>query len=186
MSSITHIDLWSDTVPDARLKNLIDELDYVRTTLNEATCEEIVRRITEDGGYKAVEYNAGAPQSNPQRSTVRFGTEGAKGEIALEGPGAVYDEFGTGERGAADGHPLKGFYNLNPYNSGPFVSTHINKSGRHYWFAPRWSSDPYMFSNGYTEGIPSGKQMYNTLLYIRTIKDEIVADEINKAIQTLK
>ena len=186
MKSVTHFDVWTDTVPDFRIKDLIDTLEYTRYTLEEATCNEIVRRLTEDGGYKAVEYNAMAPQSNPERSTIRFGAEGPKGEIALEGPGAVYDEFGTGERGADDGHPLKGFYNLNPYNSGPFVSTHINKNGRHYWFAPNWSSDPYMFPNGYTEGIPAGKQMYNTLLYVRSIKGGIIADEVNKAIQTLK
>ena len=145
MRRITNINM--STLPLNRvefaIKDLIEYLQNTSTTLREATCDEIVRRITEDGGYKAVEYNAMSPQSNPQRSTIRFGSVGSKGEIALEGPGAVYDEFGTGEKGADDAHPLKGFYNLNPYNSGPFVSTHINSNGRHYWIAPNWSSDPY-------------------------------------------
>ena len=184
--SITKFDIWT-TAPGAPVNNLIKELQgYIVPTLEEETCGNIVKRITYESGYKAVEYNATAPQSNPQRSTINFGVNKNKGFIALEGPGAVYDEFGTGERGADDAHPLKGFYGLNPYNSGPIVSTHINRNGRHYWFAPNWSSDPYMYPNGYTEGIPSGKQMYKTLLYIRSIKDDIIKEEVNNAIRTLK
>ena len=184
--STVKFDLWN-TPPGVPVSNLINELNgYVIPTLVEETCPNIVKRLTHEGGYRAIEYNAMAPQSNPQRSTVEFGASDTKGSISLNGPGAVYDEFGTGERGADDGHPLKGYYGLNPYNSGPFVSTHINSQGRHYWFAPRWSSDPYIRENGYTEGIPSGKQMYKTLLYIRSIKDDIVKEEINNAIRTLK
>lgn len=177
------VDLWTD-----KLYKIKDMQEYLKSFKNdlEEQAVDIVREITYEGGYKAVEYNSMAPQSNPQRSTIRFGAKRLKGEIALEGPGAIYDEFGTGERGVDNPHPMKNdFSELNPYNSGPVVSTHINKNGRHYWFAPRWSSDPYMYSNGYTEGIPSGKQMYNTLKFIRDIKKDVTKAHINEAIKTV-
>ena len=184
--SITKFDLWTESEAAYRIADLINELDYVKSTLNEETPREIVRKIIELGGERAIEYNAISPQSNPERTTVALTINDYDGSIAIQGKGAVYDEFGTGEEGASDPHPMKEQFGLNPYNSGPYVSTHINKNGRHYWFAPRWSSDPWMYSNGYTEGVPSGKQMYKTLLYVRNIKDNIIKEEINKAIQTLK
>lgn len=95
--------------------------------------------------------------------------------IVAQGEELLYAEFGTGERGADNGHPLKGDFNLNPYNSGPVVSSHINKNGRHYWF----------YEGGYSEGNPSGKQMFNTAKYlkdnvIKKVMKEKVGEVISK------
>jgi len=95
--------------------------------------------------------------------------------IVAQGEDLLYAEFGTGERGADNGHPLKGDFDLNPYNSGPIVSTHINKNGRHYWF----------YEGEYSEGNPSGKQMFNTANYlkdnvIKKVMKEKVGEVISK------
>ena len=82
-------------------------------------------------------------------------------QIVASGEELLYAEFGTGEEGADDGHPWKYDFPLNPYNSGPYVSTHINKNGRHYW----------IYNGTYSEGNPSGKQMFNTSKYL---KDNVV------------
>ena len=190
MSSITHINM--STMPLDRvefaIKNLIEELKYTSATLQEATCENIVNNICSSGYEFANGINGSAPSSNLQKSYIDMKTSGNKGEISLNGEGAVYDEFGTGEEGLANPHPMKGdFPDLNPYNSGPFVSTHINPSnGRHYWIYPPMGGRPYFDAHGYTEGIPSGKQMYHTLNYIRQIKDNIIREEVQNALQTLK
>lgn len=172
---------------DADIDNLLKELEYVNDSI-EVASEDILKRLVYEGGAKAVELNSQAPQTGPEKSTVRLSVSKNKGEIALTGPNAVYDEFGTGELGADNGHPLKGNFGLNPYNSGPFVSTHINSNGRHYWFNPNmWSADAMYFKpNGYTEGTPAGMQMYRTTNYILDIKDNIINEELNKATKTLR
>ena len=79
--------------------------------------------------------------------------------IVASGEEILYAEFGTGEKGADDGHPLKGDFHLNPYNSGPTIKVNAN-TGRHYWWY-----------QGYSEGNPSGKQMFNTGKFL---KDNVV------------
>lgn len=178
------MDIGKDNI--ARISDIREYISTLGQDLKIAA-QEIVRQLCMDGGYKAVELNAKAPQSSSQKSTVVFGSRYYHGNISLVGTGAVYDEFGTGEKGQSNPHPTKGLYNLNPYNSGPFVSTHINEKGMHYWFAPTHSADQmYVKPSGYTEGVPSGKQMYNTLQYVREIKGKVIEEKINDVLRTYK
>ena len=189
MESKTRIDLSSLPLDRASfaIKNLIDELAYVKDTLNTSTCESIIEEIVARGYTYANNINATAPQSGLEKSWVDREVSTNYGEISLNGKNAVYDEFGTGEEGADDGHPLKGFYGLNPYNSGPVVSKLINPlTGRHFWIYEPMAGREYFGERGYTEGIPSGKQMYHTLNYIDSIKDEIIIEKINDTIRVLK
>lgn len=77
-------------------------------------------------------------------------------QIKASGKDVIYQEFGTGEHGKASPHPEKNKYPLNDYNSGEFVKNHINKYGRHYWYY-----------KGYSEGNPSGAEMYNTSRFLK-------------------
>lgn len=77
-------------------------------------------------------------------------------QIKASGKDVIYQEFGTGEYGKASPHPEKNKYPLNDYNSGEFVKKHINKYGRHYWYY-----------KGYSEGNPSGAEMYNTSRFLK-------------------
>ena len=93
--------------------------------------------------------------------------------IIAYGEELLYAEFGTGEEGADNPHPLKSNFNLNPYNSGPIVSTHINKNGRHYWF----------YQNEYSEGNPSGKQLFNTCNYLRkNVVKKVMKEKVGEVI----
>ena len=176
---------------EANIKSLIDDLEYLEDSLTFAS-QNIVKKLVNIGYDKANELNDMAPQSGTSKSIVNKNTgrmtrNGVVGSISLEGESAIYDEFGTGEEGAMDPHPIKSKFDLNPYNSGPFVSTHINsENGRHFWFYGPMAGQPYFESSGYTEGIPSGKQMYNTLKYIRGIKQDIINQELNNATRTLR
>lgn len=177
------------------IKNLQDELETLQDSLLQASYG-IVTKLVEVGYDKANELNSIAPQSSNKKSIVGSSKganetkNGYSGYVSLEGESAVYDEFGTGEYGQSMPHPLKGNFDLNPYNSGPFVSTHINKYGRHYWYIPKnkFTSgvNSYTRNTGYTEGIPSGKQMYNTAKYMKSVAPKIVQDEINGATATLR
>lgn len=98
-------------------------------------------------------------------------------KIVAEGKDVLYEEFGTGEVGKESDYDSveRVKYPLKDYNSGDFVKNHVNKAGRHYWF-----------HNGvYTEGIPAGKQFFDTRNYIITegIKkahDKLVGDILSK------
>ncbi len=183
MSSITKFDVWNE--PIYKINNLIEELRYAQATLDETTCENIIERLC-DSGYKyASVLNASAPSSGQEKSTVEVSIENNAGKIYLSGPNAVYDEFGTGEEGLHNPHPLHDEYGLNPYNSGPKIF-YNQFAARYQWFYPPMAGMPYFTPTGYTSGIPAGKQMYNTLNYLRGIKNDIVAEEINSALQTLK
>lgn len=179
------------SLSEANIKSLIDEVEYLEDSLTFAS-RKIVKQLVDSGYDKAYELNATAPRSGTSKSIVRKDTgkstrNGATGSISLEGESALYDEFGTGEEGLMDPHPLKSKFGLNPYNSGPFVSTHINhENGKHFWFYTPMAGQSYFESTGYTEGIPSGKQMYNTLQYIRSIKNDIINKELNSATKTLR
>lgn len=187
MRSPTTIDLGSVPLQraDFLVKDLMQELEYVRDSITETACENIVTKIVDTAGDYADMLNSVAPRSGTSGASIERVAINNVGEISLSGADAVYDEFGTGSEGARNPHPLKENFPLNPYNSGPhiFYNQFANK---YQWIYPPMAGRPYFTATGLTEGIPSGKQMYNTLQYIRRIKDEIVAEEINNALKTLK
>ena len=183
MASVNKFDVWNE--PIYKVQDLIEELRYVKATLEETTCENIVSRICEKGAKYASELNAQAPSSGLQKSVVMSTVGGTHGEIALTGPNSVYDEFGTGEEGLKSPHPMHDNFGLNPYNSGKYIF-YNQFAGRYQWYYAPMAGMPYFTPSGATSGIPSGKQMYHTLQYVRDIKNEIIVEEINEAIQTLK
>ena len=171
------------------IKDTIKRLEFLKDNINNAS-QDIVGDLVEVGETTANQINSMAIPSGTQKSIVigRVTENGTKGYVALTGPNAVYDEFGTGEEGLASPHPMKETTSrrLNPYNSGPYVSTHINPfTGKHYWIIPDTYFVPseYVENTGYTEGIPSGKQMYNTDNYIKFIKRNVIEQEFNKAVK---
>ena len=99
----------------------------------------------------------------------------------MSGENAIYDEFGTGEQGLDNPHPMKEQFSLNPYNSGPTIF-YNQFAGRHQWYYRPMAGKPYFTKSGATEGIPAGKQMYNTLQNLNKIKRNIAVNETNKVI----
>lgn len=162
------------------VSDLTRKLRQLESDLEDANIV-IVNKLVDDGKKIAENLNARAEKSGdkdndiiPVHSTVSENGK-AKGAIIMQGPNAVYDEFGTGERGADDGHPWKYMFSLNPYNSGPIVSKNINSKGRHYWFY-----------RGYTEGIPSGKQMYTTAQILQKEKHKVASQVLKPYLRRYK
>ena len=171
------------------ISSLIQKLDGFGEALSSVSYD-IVDELVDIGKQQAELFNNDAPKSGEQASTIDV--EKAKiiegkaiGSVYMQGDSAVYDEFGTGEEGLSDPHPIKGNFNLNPYNSGPTIQ--INpETGRHYWYYKPMEGRPYYNfptqPDGYTEGIPSGKQMYKTLQHLREVKKNVAIKNTNKAI----
>lgn len=191
MGIVNHIDLVEDPQANEKIKDLIKTLRYVSITLKEETCKEIVETLCSEGADMASNIAAYMPRSGLTESTVKQNDgeqtqSGFKGSFSLVGPEAIYEEFGTGEEGADNPHPMKNNFGLNAYNSGPFVSTHINPyNNRHYWFYKPMGGQPYFKDSGYTEGIPAGMPMYQGLTHIKNKKEEVIKEIVDKAIMPL-
>lgn len=159
------------------INNLITSLKTLSSDMKKLP-NEICQEVAELGKeYLDVEYSQANVDQTIDVSSISTSTRQTNNgyQIIASGKDVIYEEFGTGEKGNDQRHPEKSKYtSLKKYNSGPFVSTHINKYGRHYWFY-----------KGYSEGNPSGAEMYNTAEFLKTkgIKDVLekkVSDVLSK------
>lgn len=105
-------------------------------------------------------------------------------KLIAKGKDVIYEEFGTGDRGEDNPHPDKSKYNLNDYNSGITIrpvnllsqekrEEHNLSSGKYWTYKKGESSDVE-----YTQGVPSGKEMWNT-------RNEMIKNIIPKATKEL-
>lgn len=105
--------------------------------------------------------------------------------INATGKDVIYEEFGTGDIGESNPHPEKSEYPLNDYNSGRTIRDANEHSAKHgitsgkYW---TYKKDGTIY---YTQGIPAGKQFFNTRNYIqeegiKKAKDKLVGDMLSK------
>lgn len=149
--------------------------------------EKVVKDLLDAGADAAYRFNSIAPKSGVLDNGVstRIDGNGTAGTIMLYGPNVVYDEFGTGTQGENNPHPMKGNFNLNPYNSGPYIF-YNEFSGTYQWYYRAMAGKPYFSKYGATEGIPAGKMMYNTAKHLNEVKHDIIKTNFNDAIKKLK
>lgn len=177
------------------IDKVVNALEVLYQDLKQAQ-KDIPKEIAEKG-LKFLEKEYQHLYRDPNIDSISTRTEEtAEGyNIIASGSDVVYAEFGTGDKGASDPHPDKSKYSLNPYNSGAHIRDYdkyitvigndgtptINKkrvemlakkgitSGRF------WAYD----KNGekqWTQGVPAGKQMFNTFNYLKD-------DEVSKIIK---
>lgn len=171
------------------VNDMIERLNYLQDNI-EVACEDTVAEMVENGREIAIQYDSLTPKTGNDNYSFDSDSEGGKGYISMEGPDSVYVEFGTGDVGLSSPHPLHNSVSgINPYNSGPNIK--IDKNGNRYWFAPPTVMKFMSFASGYyknksyTNGIPAGCQMYNTLLDLKHIAPSITKKHLNQAIHRL-
>lgn len=180
------INIWDVSTSIERIDKTIENINNLRDEITDILPDDIVNAIVREGQIIANGYNRSAPKSGlVDNYTGKIQSKEGAGAIIMSGPNVIYDEFGTGEEGASQPHPLKNYYDLNPYNSGPFIF-YNELAGRYQWRYGPMAGKPYFTNTGLTSGIPAGKMMYNTANDIRKIKNDIAAKKINKAIKKFK
>lgn len=93
-------------------------------------------------------------------------------DILSQGKDVIYEEFGTGDEGSKDPHPDKSRYNLNDYNSGKYIRDANERSAEHGITSGKYWTYEKNGTIYYTQGVPSGKEMFDTSNYLRnTIPD---------------
>lgn len=165
-----------------RIEVTLDNVDSVISSLEKLEknidwmTQMLVTEILEDGvEYAKKQYAAREHDPNITDINVDYNTKDMSGEIQAYGKDVVYEEFGTGDRGEQQQHPVKSKYNLNDYNSGPTIRNvsdvlegslakedldTIGISSGKYWTYKK---------NGtvyYTQGVPSGQEMWKTRNYL--------------------
>lgn len=150
------------------LEKLEQDIDWIAQLL--------VSDILEDGvEYAKKQYSTREHDPNIGTINVSYSTKDTNGELYAYGKDVVYEEFGTGDRGEQNQHPVKSRYNLNDYNSGRTIRNvsdvpegspekedldTIGISSGKYW---TYNKDGTTY---YTQGVPSGQEMWKTRNYL--------------------
>ncbi len=160
------------------LQKLEKDIDWIAQLL--------VSDILEDGvKYAKEQYSARERDPNISDINVNYSTKDTNGELYAYGKDVVYEEFGTGDRGEQNQHPVKSKYNLNDYNSGRTIRNvddvlegtpakedldTIGISSGKYW---TYKKDGTTY---YTQGVPSGQEMWKTRNYLLSdvVKKKVV------------
>lgn len=156
------------------LSSLIKSLATLSTDLNKLP-KKITREIAEIGQDFLEDQYANTKTDH----TIDIGTisteiiEKNNGyQIVASGEELLYAEFGTGEEGLENPHPRKEEFGLNPYNSGPTIRLNTS-TGRHFW----------IYDGTYSEGNPSGKQMFNTSKYLKdSVVKKVMKEKVGEVI----
>lgn len=174
------------TLDSNKINNVISSLTSLSQLLSESE-ETIAKEVAIDGlnvlnGFysKSFDENIEPPNTYIQKNQNGY-------SIIAQGEDVVYEEFGTGDEGAKDAHPWKGQtdFPLNPYNSGKYIREAGESAAEH----GITSGNYWTYSNNgniiYTQGVPSGKELYNTIQYLRkdginTVLDKKVRNVISK------
>lgn len=150
------------------LQKLEKDIDFIAQLLVSDILEEGVE-------YAKKQYSAREHDPNIGNINVNYTTKDTNGELYAYGKDVVYEEFGTGDRGEQNQHPVKSRYNLNDYNSGRTIRNvsdvpegslekedldAIGISSGKYW---TYNKDGMVY---YTQGVPSGQEMWKTRNYL--------------------
>lgn len=139
--------------------NLVKTLKGLSDTIDKEK-DNILENVAEEGLNKLNDYYSSLNSTRDVEKPTTYIKKTERGySIVATGKDVVYQEFGTGEHGAEDAHPWKGQtdFKLKGYNTGPKIKIN-QKTGRHFWYTPEGK---------YSEGISSGKELYNTIQYLR-------------------
>lgn len=178
MAKNVKINLSSSDINDA-----IKKLQEVKKVIDDNK-DSILRDLAEQTKDKIEEnYNKLPFASNdkPTFAVVKY-ADGYK--AVARGSSVIYDEFGTGDKGQADGHPWKSDFGLNAYNSGDTIrpASWMSKEKQQkvginsglYW---TYKDDAGVIH--YTQGVPSGKFMYDADIWLHENYKKIVKEKVD-------
>lgn len=174
------------------ISDLISTLERLNTNIKSYP-EKLTKEIAYDGLthldmlYAITPYQSNVGDIHTSVRKKPFGYS-----IVSSGQDVIYEEFGTGDMGEQNKHPEKSEYSLKDYNSGETIRDvskqsektkerlkgHGIVSGK-YWTYKRDGKVEY------TQGIPAGKQIFDTRNYIikegiKKAHKELVGDVLSE------
>lgn len=170
------------------IKDAIKKLNKAKKELAKVD-DELAKELAEQTKDKIVSYYSKKGFSSSDTPTIGV-VKYSKGYKAfIRGRNVIYEEFGTGDIGAKNGHPWKGDYGLNPYNSGATIRSTNNLSPE---FQEEQGLQDGLYwtytENGekvFTQGIPAGKFMYNADIWLRDNYKRIAKKKVDDVLSKL-
>lgn len=167
-------------VDETNIKDIIAAFENILANIDKYA-EESTKKVIIDGqDYLDSLYASRIKDPNNRDIKTRYEKIDGGYKLIAEGKDVIYEEFGTGDLGQQDPHPDKSKYNLNDYNSGQYIEnvSDYDENSYTYDYLQAFgitSGKFWRFKEGdtlyYTQGIPSGKEMWHTRN--RIIKDII-------------
>ena len=151
--------------------------------------KQVAKEVATRGSqYLSEQYNK-ALDPNIEKPTVFVKKTSTGYAIVSQGKDVIYEEFGTGDKGQQSPHPDKSKYNLNAYNSGRYIRD-VNPSNEKlsengitsgkYW---TYEKDGRII---YTQGIPAGKEMFNTVKHMRnSVINDVLKEKASDVLSKL-
>ena len=158
----------------SEIDKYIKALETLRDDLKELP--NIVSKDIADSGLNYLTKQYSTLYSDPNITDIH--TQIKKNDkgyvIRAYGNDVVYAEFGTGDMGEQNPHPDKSEYSLNDYNSGPFILDVMDVKNQDMLDKLKaegiTSGKFWSYNKGgeahVTQGVPAGKQMFNTMNYL--------------------
>lgn len=171
------------------LNDLLQKVNNFKNDLKEAETK-IVEKMA-DYTLEQIQNNFSSTTYKDGNDDVAFfkrGTDNKK-TVGAMGTQVLYDEFGTGEEGAKDGHEMKGDFRLKPYNSGKTIRPNNNPNSTASQLGIPLGTKYWTYKVGdikkYTTGIPAGKQVFNASISLKNKKMQIIKKEVSDVLSKL-
>lgn len=168
MSTQVEIDVFD-------LKGTIDGLKWLYNNIDNQVDEMLEEIVKKGETYLDSQYVSRHKDANITDISTDYKKTTDGYDLRAYGKDVVYEEFGTGDEGESHPHPNKSDYNLNDYNSGPYIRDvsdvpegsytmedlqQIGITSGKFWL---YKKDGVLH---YTQGVPAGQEMWNTRNYI--------------------
>ena len=169
-------------VDETNIKDVIKALKELLNDVDNISNETLREIATKGETYLNARYVSRF--KDPNITDISTNTKKDQNGYILEaiGKDVVFEEFGTGDEGASHPHPNKSAYGfLNDYNSGSEIKNVSDYDENSYIYDDlkefgitsgkfwRYSKDGSVIY--YTQGVPAGKEMWDTRNYL--LKNEI-------------
>ena len=164
-------------VDETDIKNIIKAFQDIVNNIDKEMNDTLKEIVTKGETYLDAQYVSRLKDPNISDISTSWKNKGDIFELISSGKDVIYEEFGTGDRGEESPHPVKDKYNLNAYNSGPYIRN-VNDydensyiyddlqemgivSGK-FWRYKKPGNDTLY----YTQGVPAGQEMWDTRNYL--------------------
>ena len=163
-------------VNETNIKDVIKALQDLLNNIDKIADDTLQEIVKKGETYLEARYVTRFKDPNITDISTNWRKDSDGYVLEATGKDVVYEEFGTGDEGASHPHPNKSAYDLNDYNSGSQirdVSDYDENSYMYddlrefgitsgkFWIYSKDGSTLY-----YTQGVPAGKEMWDTRNYL--------------------
>lgn len=162
-------------IDETNIKNVIKALKDMLKDVDGEVEKTMVEIVKKGESYLDAQYATRLKDPNITDISTSWSKKGDEYELKAIGKDVIYEEFGTGDRGEQNPHPVKSKYNLNDYNSGQHIRNVSDYDENSYTYDDlqefginsgkfwRYNKNGVLY---YTQGIPAGQEMWDTRNYL--------------------